>query len=262
MANLEITKETISNYIKKKEDDDGGKDAENTKKIYLDKEKTSWFTISKLPQELNIYTGNIFQEAVNAIKPSNNTKKSKVMVFNKDKESPQWNEQKCYRWYKSYLNTPKFNENVSKSYMFSDKNGTEIESKLPSVFEPFYNYMNNETANNQNTTYPYNQIVANYYEKSHDFIPFHRDWTNGMVDNYDIAILTLKPPGATNRTFTIIPCDNDVNSIYKKVEIELINGLILTMNGDFQKKFKHGVPKLKMENKINQRISLTFRKFK
>jgi alkylated DNA repair dioxygenase AlkB len=109
----------------------------------------------------------------------------------------------------------------------------------------------------------YNQVVANYYETENDYIPYHRDWTNGMVNNYEISTITLNHNNNNiTRTFEIVPNMNVVNnSKYDKINIELYNGLIVTMGGECQERFRHGIPKISNNKIENKRFGLTFRQF-
>ena len=195
------------------------------------------------------------------------------MVFNKDDSNPKWDEELCHRWFKSYLKTPEFDKSTHKSYMFSGEDFSEIEKDLPNIFKPYYDHMC--SLDNR-----YNQVVVNYYEQGKDFIPFHRDWTTGMVDKYEISIITLNKNDDNPRTFEIIPRDDIKDNDYKskKISVELNNGLILTMGsrrklcfqatipsregGKFQDKFRHGIPCfLQEKDSINQRFGITFRQF-
>lgn len=223
--------------------------------IYIDNDNESWIKFTNVDNELLKHANENFDNMTLLVK---NDEKSNVMVFNKDTENPEWIEERCHRWHKSYLNTPNFNKSANKSYMFSGNDGSEIEEKLPDVFTPYYNLM--KTMNNN-----YNQVVVNYYEKENDYIPYHRDWTDGMVDNYEISIITLNNEGNDRtRTFEIIPNKDMENAgnKYDKINIELYNGLVLTMGGKFQDKFRHGIMKLSDDNrKENRRMGLTFRQF-
>ena len=77
-----------------------------------------------------------------------------------------------------------------------------------------------------------------------------------MIKNYEISIITLNENMKNNRIFQIKNINN--NNIYN---IELKNGLIIIMGGNFQNDFRHRVLKLSNNNNINRRLSLTFRQF-
>ena len=206
----------------------------------------SYIKFDILPDNILNYSKYNYKKLYNLIKTPN---KSSVMVFNKNYTNPQLYEERCERWFKSYLNTPKFIKNSNKSYMFSGKNLIEIEENLPNLFKPYYYYM--KKLNNN-----YNQVVVNYYETEKDNIPYHRDWTLNMIKNYEISIITLNENIKNKRIFQIKNINN--NNIYN---IELKNGLIIIMGGNFQNDFRHRVLKLSNNNNINRRLSLTFRQF-
>lgn len=222
------------------------------KVIYLDSDKKSWVKFSTLSHELLEYSSSHFHEMAELIKIDNS---SKVLVYNKNKNDPDWIEEKCKRYFKSYLKTPEFDTSVCKSYMFSGHDNSEIERELPNIFLPYYDYM--KSIDNK-----YNQVVVNYYDCGSDHIPSHRDWTNGMVDDYKISIITLNDTKNTvNRKFNI-EINEDVNfeSEYENLDIELYNGLIVTMGGEFQERFRHGICPLS-DNNDNKRFGITFRQF-
>ena len=218
----------------------------------------SYIMLSSCNPELLNYTRYNFNRLRDLIKTSYN--KSKVMVFNKDYEKPLLLEKTINRWYKSYLNTPRFPvETTNKSYMFSGLDRREQQTVLPYPFHPYFNYFRNIDSR-------YNQVVANYYETINDYIDYHRDWTYDMVENYSISILNLNEPRFQN--------DNTENRIFKiksvatgeTYDIELTDGLIITMGGEFQRDYRHGIPPgtppiNNNRSFISTRIGITFRQF-
>lgn len=86
----------------------------------------------------------------------------------------------------------------------------------------------------------------------------------GMITNSEISIISLYGESNNNinnyRIFSIIPKCKDIKIIYDKVDIILDHGIIITMCGDTQIKFMHGIEKSNI-NTIS-RISLSFRQFK
>ena len=80
-----------------------------------------------------------------------------------------------------------------------------------------------------------------------------------MIPNYEISILTLNQKNQKNqknRIFNNQSIDNN-----KKYIIELFNGLIITMGGQFQLNYRHAILKLSNNNFINKRLGITFRQF-
>lgn len=219
-------------------------------KIYLNYNKSSWITISKIPIYLQKYAFNNFDKLFN-LHPKN---KGNVLVYNKNKDNPKWNEIECFRWHKSYLNTPIFNPNSNKSYMFSGWNMNLNNENIPNMFLPFYNFIKNEDVR-------YNQMTINWYKTSHDYMPLHSDCEYSMIQNHIITILNINKNNHNNlcKTFTIIPKETTKDYIYKKYDIKLTHGIIISMCGNMQNEFSHGV-----NNSIyssTPRISMSFRQY-
>ena len=215
----------------------------NNQIFYLTKNKSSWITISHLPEELSIYTQNNFNILFN-LHP---TTRGKIIMFDKEVDSS--------RWHQSYLKTPKYDPNRKCSYMFSGiENNEYINTPLPEEFTKYYNFM-------KNIDPKYNQVVGNWYENKEDHIAFHSDCELGMINNAVVSILSFNESDMsieTERTLIIRP------KIYKKglasdVFIKLRHGSIITMGGDIQKEFVHGI--LKEKEDKSRRISLSFRQF-
>ena len=209
----------------------------------------SYIKLSFLDKSLLDYSDYNYDKLKNLIK-TNNSKKSNVMVFNKDYNNPKLIEEKTHRWFKSYLNTPKYSVVSNKSYMFSGSNKNEIVNGLSNLYYPYYYYF--KKINNN-----YNQIVVNYYETIEDYIPMHRDWTYYMIPKYEISILTLNNKNNNvNRVFSI-------ENVKTKeiINIELFHGLIITMGGYFQDEYRHGILKFNNTNIKNSRLGITFRQF-
>lgn len=204
-----------------------------------------YFSSSELNDELKEYGRNNFDDLFN-IHPKY---KGKVQVYNKNPENPEWKDEQCHRYHKSYLKTPDFDKTVNKSYMFSGENREEIEEELPKVFKPFLDFM-------QKKDMKYNQVVINWYEKENDYMPMHSDWTDGMVNDHKISTLTLAENDDNNRKFVVLSKEGGT-----KRTVNLVHGEILTMHDGFQKLFRHGVPALSNNPVENRRISVSFRQF-
>lgn len=209
----------------------------------------SWVELDNLPQDLLDYTKNNFEQLF-ACHPA---KKGKVIVKNKEIceiNSP--------RYHKCYGKTPSFDPNLKYSYMFTGfDNQEQRNDPLPTLFQPYLDYINQNNANS------YNQIVINWYSDGKDYIAKHADCYVGMIDDYNIASITL---GSNNYK------DNREMLFYRKGHgikenvnsYKLINGLILYMCGDTQKEYRHSIPpnsNLDLEGDP-RRIGLTFRQFK
>jgi alkylated DNA repair dioxygenase AlkB len=204
--------------------------------IYLDEQKTAWLEISKLSDDLILYATENFDTLFN-LHPE---KKGNVLVFNKDHQNPDWDEIECFRYCKSYLATPKFDNTVMKSYMFSGHNHDGINDPLPIEFQPFYEYMKN-----------YNQVIVNWYEKD-DYIPPHSDCDAHMVDNYNIGLINLSK---SDRSFDLQSRNSNV--VYN---VALLHGTVIKMCGKTQQLYTHSVGKGIHEGD-NRRIGISFRQF-
>lgn len=101
---------------------------------------------------------------------------------------------------------------------------------------------------NEDDAPEYNSIYVNWYEPN-DYIGPHKDNEKGLNKGAPIYSISL---GET-RTFRII---NEADK--SKTSIELNDGSLIVMGGDFQKEFKHEVPKGPYKGK---RINLTVRSF-
>jgi hypothetical protein len=177
-----------------------------------------------------------------------NNQKSTIMHFDTKHETPQWSEIETKRWHKNYLNTPTFDpERKHGNYMFSGKNGTEIETPLPQLLQPIYDVV--KTLDQR-----FNQVGVNWYE-GNDLIPLHSDWTENMVDNYCIGVLSLYGKNDQTRKFRI----KKVRSS-ESISIEVGNGDLILMCGDFQNEYLHGV--YKAADHESKRIGISFRQFK
>ena len=211
--------------------------------IYLDEDKTAWLEVSTLPDDLKTYATENFDTLFN-LHPE---KKGNVLVFNKDHENPDWHEIECFRYCKSYLNTPKFDNTVMKSYMFSGHDSNGINDPLPIEFQPFYEYMKD-----------YNQVIVNWYEKD-DYIPPHGDCDAYMIENYNIGLINLSPSSSCHRYFDLQSRNPDI-TLYSTYSQPLLHGTVIKMCGKTQQLFTHSVGKGLYEGD-NRRIGISFRQF-
>ncbi len=128
---------------------------------------------------------------------------------------------------------------------------------LPAPFQKFLDFLNEKEPIDK-----YNQVIVNWYANGKDYVAQHSDCQKEMIPNASIAIVTLCEDEKFPRVLKITPKNlkNEINDIlYKHLAIELRHGCIITMHGETQNNFKHGVPKA-FDN-ITSRMSLTFRKF-
>ncbi len=212
-------------------------------KVYLSKSKSSWITIEWLSKELIDYATKNYQTLF-AIHP---IQKGKVVLYDQEFESP--------RWHRSYLHQPK-REQGKTSYMYSGIEPYE-ELALPLPFQPFLDFLNATEETNK-----YNQVIVNWYANGNDYIKPHSDCQIGMATNVSIVIITLCEDETKPRELILKSKNlkNEMNdNLYSSVKIKLEHACIVTMHGDTQTKFRHGVSKA-LDNHTS-RISLTFRKF-
>ncbi len=219
----------------------------NRSTMYLTHDKKSWITIEHLDDNIKQYAIDNF----NAIFELHPQDKGKVLVFNGNIEDPNWVETECSIWYQSYDNTPKFDDSVMKSYMFSDRTNTNINEPLPKILVPFYECIKKNDNN-------YNQVVVNWYNPD-DMIPYHSDCEAYMMKNHSIGLINLLPSLNQNNyhEFKLLSKDK-IKSLFDEVTIVLKHGIIITMGGELQKTFRHGV---EINTTSSQRISLSFRQF-
>lgn len=102
---------------------------------------------------------------------------------------------------------------------------------------------------NEITKSDFNGILINEYESGNDSIGAHSDDESGLGKNGVVAISM----GAT-RKFRIT--DKKTKKIVKDIDLE--DGYMIHMGGDFQKEFKHEIPVQKLV--LGSRLSFTFRR--
>lgn len=100
------------------------------------------------------------------------------------------------------------------------------------------------------STHSFNSVLLNYYRDGADSMGWHSDDEKELGANPIIASLTFGYP----RRFLI----REKMDYKKKKEIELEDGSLLVMRGDFQETYQHSIPKTK--KLVGERLNLTFRK--
>jgi alkylated DNA repair dioxygenase AlkB len=99
------------------------------------------------------------------------------------------------------------------------------------------------------STHSFNSVLLNYYRDGADSMGWHSDDEKELGANPIIASLTFGYP----RRFLI----REKMDYKKKKEIELEDGSLLVMRGDFQETYQHSIPKT--AKKVGERLNLTFR---
>ena len=236
--------------------------------IYLTDDNNSWITVTQLPTELIDYTNTNYEKLFTLHPPE----LGKILYYNhkQNNDDPLWNEVIKNRYHASYLNTPKYSEKVLASFMFSGYDESKNNDDLPNEFKPYYNFIKSLDNN-------YNQVGINWYDDGFSYIPFHSDCEAGMIDKHAITIINLNNPNQLNdnsvkrqltlavkyeeRILTFKPRQHDNNSnLFNNVHIVLSQGAVISMHGDTQKCYKHGIKPLKNNNAVS-RIGISFRQF-
>lgn len=97
----------------------------------------------------------------------------------------------------------------------------------------------------------FNSVLLNLYRNGNDSISWHTDAEKELGINPVIASVNF---GAT-RTFQLRHIQSK-----EKIEMELVHGSLLIMQGELQHFWQHQVPKT--TKKVSERINLTFRVIK
>lgn len=210
------------------------------KTIKLNSSGSAYITIEYLPDELANYGLSTFGDLW-ALHPKS---KHKIIMYEQEVE--------VNRYSQSYLNTPtNLAHAVSSSYMYSGFDTSNNNIELPEQFNKFYSHMINSDPK-------YNQVIANWYEGSNDYIAYHADCVKGMIPDAKIAILSLYPDTNPSKTrYLQIKPKNKVSALVDILTIRLDHGQIITMCNKTQDYFVHGI--LKDDKEVNPRISLSFR---
>ena len=208
-------------------------------KINLTKDGSSYLLISYLPKELIKHIEDNFYDMWN-LHPE---RKHKIIMYEKEVE--------VNRYSKSYLHTSNDLSHITtKSYMYSGYETDNNNGDLPKVFKPLHQYMAKQDAK-------YNQAIVNWYENEKDYIGFHSDCQKNMIDNAKISIISMYQNSEHYRCLKLRP-KNDLS--LNNYKIMLNQGMILTMCGNTQNDYRHGITKELIDTE--RRISLSFRQMK
>lgn len=99
----------------------------------------------------------------------------------------------------------------------------------------------------------YNMILVNWYFNGADNIGWHKDDEKQIIPGTDVLTISF----GQSRKFKV---KHDTLPGIKRDIRTQHNGYI-TMGGNFQKEFKHSIPKTRDIKQQGRRISITFRKF-
>lgn len=199
--------------------------------------KSSWVGTGMLPEELCIDTNSPEFETLWNMRPGY---RNKIKIFGKEYDMPR--EQQVF--------------GVS-NYMYSGTIFNTIED-MPQFISLYLSWANNmdKQINRTNECIPnpkYNMVLVNWYFNGKDNIGWHKDDEKEIIPGTDVLTITF----GEKRKFKIKHDTLDICCDYPTIH----NGYIV-MGGDFQKEFKHSIPKTSNKSIQGRRISLTFRKFK
>lgn len=218
--------------------------SDNTSRvIQLNESGTSYLTISYLPSELSNLKFDTFCDMWK-LHPK---EKHKIIMYEKEVE--------VNRYSQSYLHTPNDLSHTTKcSYMYSGYDTSNNNKDLPSEFKPYYEHMLKKDNK-------YNQVIANWYEDGNDYIAPHSDCQKNMINDYIISILSLYPKKDEKdyRYLELTPKNHTITK-YNSFKIRMDHGMIISMCGNTQDEFRHGIKKVTYD--VMPRISLSFRQMK
>ena len=143
-----------------------------------------------------------------------------------------------------YHKIPRWQQVYGKNYKFS---GILFEAQpIPYFFQNYLDYFS------KLYKCSFNMVLVNWYENGKDYISMHSDDEKEIESDTPVITISF----GTKRKFVVKSKDGD----FKK-EFFLENNDVLVMGGkNFQKKYKHGLPKQKKVTE--KRISLTLRAFR
>lgn len=99
----------------------------------------------------------------------------------------------------------------------------------------------------------FNQVIVNWYEGK-DLIPRHVDWTDNMIPNYCIGMISLY---GTNDKYRILELIN--RQTKEKIKFEFKNGDLVLMCGNCQEEFQHSIGAA--SDGTSRRIGISFRQY-
>ena len=239
--NLSILDSLIANYqINSLKSYPKEKYQNSVKKINLTEDGSSYITIKYLPQNLIDTIESTFEDMWN-LHPK---ERHKIIMFGKEVTVP--------RYSQSYMNTPCDTSIVDhKSYMYSGFNTQSNKQDLPDQFKLYLKHM-------QSLDSRYNQVITNWYQNNSDMIAMHSDCQLKMIKDAKISIISMYENSNTDnfRIFNLKPKVN-VDSKQDIFSIRLDQGMILTMHGQTQDQFTHGIGSEVFDK--GRRISVSFR---
>jgi len=210
------------------------------KVIPLNESGSAYILVDYLPEELSSNAYNQFGQMW-VLHPES---RHKIIMYEKEVE--------VNRYSKSYLNTwTDLAHTSTRSYMYSGFDTSTNNDPLPEHFVDYYKWVREQDPK-------YNQVIANWYEDKFDYIAPHSDCVRGMIPGAKIAIMSFYSNiDPDNFRFLELRSKVNTESLVKVFKIRLDHGTVITMCGNTQELFVHGIPK--SESDVCKRISLSFR---
>jgi len=154
--------------------------------------------------------------------------------------------------YGKVMDTPRWQQSYLQDYSFSGM--THPALPLPAEFSQFLRW-----ANSLYDDTVFNQVLINWYGGGQDYIGAHSDDESQLVSGSPVASISLYEEEHTPRIFRI----TTKTTPKKKHDVVMDNKMFVVMGGDFQKLYKHQVPKMgETKRKVGRRINITFREFR
>ncbi len=180
----------------------------------------------KLIYFTDVYSSDVSREYFQSLKETIEWGRDEIMMFGKRTKVP-----RLTSWYAD--------PNVKYSY-----SGLEL---IPRPWTP--ELIELKSLAEKLSNHSFNSVLLNYYRGGADSMGWHSDDEKELGTNPIIASITFGYP----RRFLL----RERTDFNNKKEIELEDGSVLVMRGDFQETYQHSIPKT--AKKVGERLNLTFR---
>ncbi len=151
--------------------------------------------------------------------------------------------------YDKYVDLPRYQQAYGKSYSYS---GTTAKSKpMPEVIERIRDLIKEELYPNID----FNMCLVNWYNGGNHYIGQHSDDEKKFIKNTPVVGITFCFGLPRKIVFKNKKTKKTVKDVW------LYNNSLYSMEGEFQKEFTHGIPKVANKG-CGRRVSLTFRCFR
>lgn len=216
-------------------------------------EGDTWLMLYNIPEELRLNSKQ-FEALWNLHPAEYNT----VMMYGKPIKTPRWQQSFGRDYYYSGMN----HSSISlKKLDVKGNNALKYLRKLKKYTNQHYK------SNFDNPKGKYSSALVNWYQDGAHYIGAHSDDETQLVKSSPIYSYSF---GQT-RTFKITSKrDKGIPTLHTKIpakeryklELDLTDGQVLIMGGEFQKYYHHEVPKRSINKIKERRINITFRMFR